>query len=124
MKNIALSLLLLSQVAIAGPTIRVSEVRALSSIGSTLVILTARTAYTAEVAEISFTPEALELTGSFTSSTVLGSGPTMLCTTYEDARGLSHGVTTDCGRLSDDECAARHKAALDAMLKIFPPAKH
>ena len=113
---------LLASSALAGPKIPASEVRALSVVGSSIVVFTPTARYTAELADVVFTGETLELSGSFTRSS--DTNPTMLCTTYRCTQGLDHGVTTDCTKLTPEECARRHKESLDALMKVFPKAKN
>ena len=44
-----------------------------------------------------------------------------ITTTWKDANGIDHSVTTTKGPDESDEShALRHKAAVDAMLKLYP----
>ena len=49
-------------------------------------------------------------------------GNSTLSSTYTDASGIQHTVTTDCRRFTDvAACAAAHAAAVAKMRVLFPP---
>lgn len=91
-----------------------ADVRMSATVGeSTWLVLDTKDTLLVPTSLISLTPE---------GDLMIDGDASVLTSTYTDAQGISHSVTTDCRRYSDAQACANAHAAMVAKIRIlFPP---